>query len=75
MTAQLPQTPTESSSRICPIEMKCTRTQPDSSSAVPQEYVIELTRFIPSLVLVTKQASAKAYIAVSSSNGTLLCMK
>lgn len=33
-----------------------------------------LTKFIPSLVLVTKQASAKAYIAVSSSRGTDVCM-
>jgi len=32
------------------------------------------TRFIPSRVEVTKQASAKAYIAVSSSKGTDLCM-
>ena len=34
-----------------------------------------LTRFIPSRVLVTRQASARAYIAVSSSKGTDLCMK
>ena len=32
-----------------------------------------LTKFMPSRVEVTKQASASAYIAVNSSTGTLLC--
>lgn len=46
-----------------------------SDTAVSAAKLICTHRFIPSRVDVTRQTSARAYMAVNSSNGTERCMK
>lgn len=47
----------------------------DGSALYLSQIEGSLTKFIPSRVLVTRQASDRAYMAVSSSRGTLVCIK